>query len=366
MAEELQENPFIELMAICDVDPDRIETARETYGPEIDVTPEYSELLENDRIEAIAVYTTSAGHAPLSIQALEAGKHVLSTKPLAETVDEAADMIDAADRAGQVAAIDYQQRYHADNWTLSEIATNLDPVQLILNHQRGMFQRHFLKPGYSYGYMGDITHYVDLANWILDRRPVRVSGSVEYGAIAPRETVDVATIRIEYSDGRCASLTGSMGGTGLRDTHQLVGRKGNATIDTEEKAVTVHDIALDDECWEHVDGASREDWTLSADGSGSAKLEAWADRGQLASMRTVPTIPPHGDEPTNTTRREARQGLIGAFAAAVRGRDRAGREGLPTFRDGYDALRIGKAVLESDDRGETVYVDDVGPEVGPE
>ncbi|MGI9434564.1 MAG: Gfo/Idh/MocA family protein, partial [Geminicoccaceae bacterium] len=64
----------------------------------------YDELLADDEIEAVYNPLPNHLHVPLSIQAAEAGKHVLCEKPIALDAREASTLIDARDRAGVVIA----------------------------------------------------------------------------------------------------------------------------------------------------------------------------------------------------------------------------------------------------------------------
>lgn len=64
--------------------------------------PSYEALLSDENVDAVYVSLPNSLHAPWSIQALEAGKHVLCEKPIAATATEAEAMFAAADRAGRV------------------------------------------------------------------------------------------------------------------------------------------------------------------------------------------------------------------------------------------------------------------------
>ncbi len=58
------------------------------------------EALADPDIDAVSICTPHALHCPMAVAAAEAGKHVLCEKPMAVTVDEATQMIEAADRNG--------------------------------------------------------------------------------------------------------------------------------------------------------------------------------------------------------------------------------------------------------------------------
>lgn len=65
-------------------------------------------------------------------------------------------------------------------------------------------------------------------------------------------------------------------------------------------------------------------------------------------------------EPSSPGEGDATRTVAEQFAARVRGE---GGEHLATFRDGFDELRVAKAAVRSEERGERVHVADVAPEV---
>lgn len=94
------------LWTVCDLDVDR---ARTVVGKSssIEVTDDYSSVLADDRIEAVAIATPAATHLPLALQAIEAGKHILIEKPLALSAADARTIAEAAEAAGLVAMCDH-------------------------------------------------------------------------------------------------------------------------------------------------------------------------------------------------------------------------------------------------------------------
>jgi predicted dehydrogenase len=88
-------HPGVELAGICDTDRSRAEAAAAQFGAG-KVYTDYREMLADPSIEMIDVCTPTATHLPLSLAAIDAGKHVLSEKPLHT---EAAPAFDAAARA---------------------------------------------------------------------------------------------------------------------------------------------------------------------------------------------------------------------------------------------------------------------------
>ena len=103
-------SPDWDLVAVCDLDAAR---AQKVIGPRSTVEIETSLpiLLARKDIDAVAIATPARTHAPIALAALEAGKHVLVEKPLADTPEAAASMVRAAADADRVLMIDHTYCY---------------------------------------------------------------------------------------------------------------------------------------------------------------------------------------------------------------------------------------------------------------
>ena len=91
-------NPDVELCAFCDINEDRLKYMGEKYGITRLYTDEATMLDEIPELDAVSVCTWNSAHAPCTIMALNAGKHVLCEKPMAMNTAEAIEMQEAAQR----------------------------------------------------------------------------------------------------------------------------------------------------------------------------------------------------------------------------------------------------------------------------
>lgn len=116
-------NPAAELVAFCDVVEERAIKAREDFGtPECTVYTDYRQLLQDKSIDAVLVLTPNNAHCRITVDALDAGKHVLCEKPMAMNYAEAKEMLAARDRSGKVLTIGYQNRFRPDSLYLKKLA----------------------------------------------------------------------------------------------------------------------------------------------------------------------------------------------------------------------------------------------------
>ncbi len=90
------------LVGVCTSRPETAERARQTGGFEFGTT-RYEDLLERDDIQVIDVATPNALHRDQVVGALEAGKHVYCDKPLCVTLEEAREVVAAADARQELA-----------------------------------------------------------------------------------------------------------------------------------------------------------------------------------------------------------------------------------------------------------------------
>lgn len=105
--------PNCKVVAICDVNRERLlQVQAEHNVPE--AFEDHREMLSLRNLDAVAVITPNRFHAPITVDALRAGKHVLVTKPMATNAREAERMVEAAEEAHRILMVHYSHRYMPD------------------------------------------------------------------------------------------------------------------------------------------------------------------------------------------------------------------------------------------------------------
>lgn len=104
----------------CDIRPERAQQAMELYGiPAMET--DYRKVLEDENIDVVHLCLPHYLHAPIAIEALEHGKHVLCEKPMALDPADAEAMIRARDKSGKTLGICLQNRYNESSRYLREL-----------------------------------------------------------------------------------------------------------------------------------------------------------------------------------------------------------------------------------------------------
>jgi predicted dehydrogenase len=158
-----------------------------------ETTTDWREAIGRDDIDVVDIVTPGDSHAEIAIAALEAGKHVLCEKPLANTVDEAAAMADAAARAaarGVYAMVGFTYRRVPAATFARELVTGgaigdvrqvrAEYLQDWLVDETAPLAWRLQKEHAGSGALGDIgAHAIDLSQFITGQRLTGVSGIID-------------------------------------------------------------------------------------------------------------------------------------------------------------------------------------------
>lgn len=112
----IREIPGLELVAVYDLEASRREAARQELG--VKTPPTYEELLSDPQVDLVVLVTPHDTHAPLALQALRAGKHVVTEKVMCLTLAEADAMIAVAKERGRLLSVFQNRRWDSDYLTV--------------------------------------------------------------------------------------------------------------------------------------------------------------------------------------------------------------------------------------------------------
>jgi predicted dehydrogenase len=175
-------------------------------------TTHYAEVLERRDVEAVHLCTPHDLHAPMAIEAAQAGKHILCEKPIARSIPEAEEMIKAAKAAGVVLMISHNQRFVEGHWLARRAIADglIGDVFLItagFHHFVEVSGFRLSKERAGGGALLDSgLHWIDLFRWLV--------GEVEsvggYGGRFHNHTMeseDTAAITLRFCSGALGQLS---------------------------------------------------------------------------------------------------------------------------------------------------------------
>jgi predicted dehydrogenase len=211
-------SPAYAIVGVCDVNEElgRRRCAEFQIPPE-KFTTDYGALLKNPAIDVIGIYTPDPLHAEHIIRALQAGKHVICTKPLMNDLSRGREVLEAVRGSGRRMFVGQstrffapfkRQREHFETGVLGEIDTI--EAAYHADHRWFLEKPWALRPDFKWLF-GGISHPADLVRWYLPNI-VEVMGYASLSA-AGRErglvNPDTFHFVLKASDGRIARVSGS-------------------------------------------------------------------------------------------------------------------------------------------------------------
>ena len=242
-----------ELVAVCDIDPERLANAVETTNAT--GYPTLEALLDEAKPDIVVLATPSGLHPAQTIQIAQSGCHVMTEKPMATRWQDGLRMVEACDRARVRLFVVKQNRRNA---TLQLLKKAVDEkrfgrihsvaINVFWTRPQSYYDQDAWRGTWEFdggALMNQASHYVDLLDWLI--------GPVEsvYANIATLardiEVEDTATVNIRWRSG----ALGTMNVTMLTYPRNF---EGSITILGEKGTVRVGGVAVNEiQHWEFED-----------------------------------------------------------------------------------------------------------------
>lgn len=242
-----------ELVAVCDIDPSPLKSAQEASG-----APgyrSYEEMLKGTNADVVVLATPSGLHAEQTIAAAQAGKHVMTEKPMATRWEDGKRMVAACDAAGVRLFVVKQNRRNATLQLLKRAVEQgrfgriyMVSVNVFWNRPQSYYDSAKWRGTWEFdggAFMNQASHYIDLLDWLIG--PVE---SVQaYTATLARD--------IEVEDTGVMALRWRSGALGTMSVTMLAFPKnfeGSITIFGEKGTVRIGGVAVNEiQHWEFAD-----------------------------------------------------------------------------------------------------------------
>lgn len=240
------ECPDAKLVALCDLDSRRFEKFKDAV-PASGLYNDHKKMLKEVKPDLVSVALPNFLHAPVTLDALRAGAHVLCEKPMAMNVKAAEEMLRTAEKARRKLGINLSYRFTGPARALKDLANSGFLGKAY--HANARWTRRDGFPGFG-GWFGqkklsgggpliDLgVHRIDLAMWLMGGPEIEtVSGAAHYEIGVPRgkkagkpyDCEDLAAGFIRFKNGASLVLEISWGnhqGPRERMSTEVLGTKG--------------------------------------------------------------------------------------------------------------------------------------------
>jgi len=204
----LKQLPQIRVVAVVDRKPERAKKYAEKFDVPIHEA-DYKPVLKRDDVDIVVITTRPSSHAEIAVDAMRAGKHVFSEKPMASTLEGALEMIRTAREAGVKMHIGFILRSNKTFQRLAEmvrsdaigkpIVMRLLGAEHAVEEETWQWDLRLLKDTSPLIDCG--SHYVDVMRWVTGSEAVSVSGAgtiTEDGV--PDNNYNYAAVTVRFRD----------------------------------------------------------------------------------------------------------------------------------------------------------------------
>lgn len=205
---EMLENA--ELVAVCDNKEDRAKDKAEEYNCKYYL--DYKEMIDKEPLDVVHICTPHYMHAPISVYASNAGKHVLTEKPMSITLEDAEAMIRAAKDNNRTLGVIFQNRYNPGSVLMKETLDSgalgriLSGKAIVTwNRSDEYYNESDWKGTWDKEGGGVIInqaiHTLDLMHWLVGSEIASIEANIGNRAHDIIEVEDVAEGVIKYKNG---------------------------------------------------------------------------------------------------------------------------------------------------------------------
>ncbi len=225
--------PDARVAVLCDSDEQRLAEESEKY-PDALTCSDYRQMLEMEDLDAVAVALPNYLHAPVTLDLLRAGKHVLCEKPMAMNAGEAETMKAEAEARNRILMLHFNMRFMSTAATLRPLVDAGEFGKIY--HITTTYTRRngYPHPGSWFGQRArsgggpliDLgVHRLDLALWLMDYPPPASVLGCNYDLLAKEKMADFdfdcedfSAALIRFADGSSMYLASSWDGHQAQDS----------------------------------------------------------------------------------------------------------------------------------------------------
>lgn len=233
------------IVAMVDIYPEKAEKKAKDYGLDIGIYKETTEMFNNHSIDLASICVPPFAHAQTTIEALNAGSHILAEKPMATCLQECDDMLAAAESNGRLLSIVAQNRYKNPLMKLKQVIDSgyigkiihaqVDSFWWRGSHYYDLWWRGTWEKEGGGCTMNHAVHHVDLFQWYAGM-PSEVQAVITNLAHKNSEVEDFSTAVMYFDHGAIGQVTASLVHHGEQQKVVIQGERAMVAMPWEVKA----------------------------------------------------------------------------------------------------------------------------------
>lgn len=299
-------NNQLEIVAVCDVEPGRMDALLCKHGLAEDVSilryTDYRKLLDEVRPELVGIATESGAHAEIALACIDRGIHAIIEKPMAMSIADADEIIRRSEAKGVKISACHQNRF---NTAVQELRGALEAgrfgrlshgsIHVRWNRDHGYYDQAKWRGTWKDDggcLMNQCIHGIDLLRWMLGDEVVSVYGATRRQFHDYLEAEDVGVAVLQFASGAVGTVEGTVNvyPRNLEETLYVFGKNGTVKIGgTSTNNIDVWQFAEASE--QDADKQGLQEATSNVYGNGHTSL--YADMMEAIRLDRPPYVDAH-------------------------------------------------------------------------
>ena len=199
--------PEFELAAVCTRKPESRAALMAELPEGTQEANDYGQALSELKPDAVCISTYPDTHYPFAKMALEAGCHVFTEKPLAESAEQCRELVELARSKNKALVVGYILRQHPSWIKFVEVAKTLGkPLVMRMNLNQQSYGKNWETHKSLLSSISPIVdcgvHYVDVMCQMTESKPTRVSGlGAQLTDELPKDKINYGHLQVSFEDG---------------------------------------------------------------------------------------------------------------------------------------------------------------------
>ena len=321
---------YCRVVALVDLFPEKAAEKASRYGLPATIYRDYQSLLSEAAFDVASVCLPPFEHAPASVALLRAGKHVLTEKPMAPSLEECDAMLAAAQAGGALLGVVAQNRFKTPMMKLKQVLASgllgkilhaqVDSLWWRGSHYYDLWWRGTWAKEGGGCTMNHAVHHLDILQWMMGL-PSELQALTANLAHSNSEVEDFAAVTLVYPGGQVGQFTASLIHHGEEQQLAFQGERAKVAVPWQVKAMSQKENGFPEDNPAVV-----------------AEVQAFYEK--------LPSLPVEGHD-----------GQIANFLAAIKGRERL----LVDGQEGRRTLELITAIYQSAHLGTKVKLP-LGPD----